>query len=99
MEPTGSDTINISEERKYTLGTRSSELAKVQTYEVIDLLLAAAEEKGIKLTKEHFPVFEIGNSIGDTDQKTKLFNMGGQGVFCKQLEQELLGIFLYKLIM
>ncbi|CAI2373724.1 unnamed protein product [Moneuplotes crassus] len=84
MEP------SITSESKFTVGTRSSDLAKVQTFEVIDMIIKAASEKGIELTRENFPIFEIKNSIGDQDQKTKLFNMGGTGVFCKQLEQQII---------
>jgi porphobilinogen deaminase len=79
---------------QFIVGTRASDLAKVQTYEVIDLLTIAAAKHGLNITKESFDVHEIKNSIGDTDQNTKLFNMGGRGVFCKQLEQALLGMFI-----
>ena len=68
-------------DKKFIVGTRSSELAKVQTYEVIDLIIAAAEKQNIGITKDNFEIQEIHNSIGDTDQKSKLFNMGGTGVF------------------
>ena len=76
--------------KKFVVGTRASDLAKTQTYEVIDLLIEAAKEKNIILSKDNFDVHEIHHSLGDKDQKHKLYNMSGVGVFCKQLEIELL---------
>ena len=76
--------------KKFIMGTRSSDLAKTQTYEVIDWLIEAANAKGINITKDNFEIYEIHHSLGDKDQQQKLYNMGGTGVFCKQLEMELL---------
>ena len=55
--------------RKFRVGTRSSDLAKTQTYEVIDLIIKKCQENSINVTQDNFELFEIHNSVGDIDQK------------------------------
>ena len=61
------------------LGTRRSELARRQTQEAADLL----RSRGIE-TREVLVATQ-----GDRDQTTSLLELGGQGVFVRQLEQSL----------
>lgn len=68
--------------REFTVGTRKSKLALVQTNWVIE-----------QLTKQHpevrFQVKEIETS-GDKNLNVSLAKLGGQGVFLQELEEQLL---------
>jgi len=64
------------------IGTRGSKLALAQTQIVIDYLRRQAADG-------RYQIIEIKTS-GDTDKHTALPEIGGQGIFTKKIEQELL---------
>ena len=66
--------------RPLRMGTRSSQLARIQTAEAAHALTAHQVES----------VEVICTTQGDRDQTTSLSVFGGQGVFVRQLEEELL---------
>lgn len=79
----------MEKHRKIIVGSRASKLAITQTELIISYLIEANKEKNLEREKD-FEVFDITNSVGDKNQSTELYNIGGAGVFTKQLEVELL---------
>ncbi|KRX02637.1 Porphobilinogen deaminase, C-terminal [Pseudocohnilembus persalinus] len=73
--------------RKFRISTRDSALALSQVYEVIELLVNVKE---LGLNKDNFEVVPVKNAEGDQNLKDPLYKMGGQGVFTKQIEDEIL---------
>ena len=78
--------MDIVQRRKYRLATRNSQLAMVQTHEIIALLTSVKE---LNLTKDDFEIIEVKTAIGDVNQSQPLHQMGGIGVFTKSVEIEL----------
>ncbi len=68
--------------RKIKLATRGSKLAMAQTNQVAAMLQKAAPE-------HEFEIVKIATT-GDLDRQTPLAQMGGMGVFAKEIEQALL---------
>ncbi|AYG00148.1 hydroxymethylbilane synthase [Lactococcus allomyrinae] len=68
--------------RNLKVGTRKSPLAMKQTELVVDMLKAKHPELGIEI---------VGiSTLGDRDQKSKLSEIGGKGIFAKEVERELI---------
>jgi len=66
----------------YTVGTRGSKLALIQTQEVIDLLRQYDSDAEFRI--------QIISTRGDIDQQGSLPRMGAVGVFTSEIEQHLL---------
>jgi hydroxymethylbilane synthase len=69
-------------DRPLVLGTRASELARIQTQEVIRLLGRSCPDQATAV--------QTISTRGDRDRTAPLSLIGGQGVFAKELEQALL---------
>ena len=67
---------------KYTIGTRGSKLALVQTESVKQAL-----EKAFPM---HTFEIKIIKTTGDKNQKDSLYKIGGKGVFVQEIEEQLL---------
>ncbi len=59
--------------RKYRLATRNSQLALVQTHEIIQKLVDIAE---LGLSKDDFEIVEVANAQGDVNLTDPLYSMG-----------------------
>lgn len=68
--------------KTFRIGTRGSKLAMAQTQHVADLL----SDRNPSVSNKIITI----KTAGDVDQKTPLENIGGVGLFTKQLEQALL---------
>ncbi len=66
---------------KFIIGTRGSKLALVYTEKVLNILK--------KISSSYLEVKKIV-TIGDENQKDRLSNIGGKGLFSKKIENELL---------
>lgn len=66
---------------KFIIGTRGSQLAQIYTEKVIDHLK--------KVSSTHIETKKIVTS-GDENQKDRLSNIGGKGLFSKKIELELI---------
>ncbi len=66
---------------KFIIGTRASQLAQIYTEKVINLLK--------KVSSTHIETKKIVTS-GDENQKDRLSNIGGKGLFSKKIEIELI---------
>lgn len=64
------------------LGTRGSLLARMQSQQVADLLMRKVPSVQVQL--------RIIRTTGDTEQQRPLYEIGGKGLFVKELEQSLL---------
>ena len=71
--------------RKLVIGTRSSRLALAQTRLFIDKLLLAYPD----MSHDSVEICRIKTS-GDQNQSIRLDQMGGKGLFAKEIETELL---------
>jgi hydroxymethylbilane synthase len=72
----------VSPQRTYVLGTRGSALALAQTHLVLEALKARYPQIALKV--------EPIRTTGDHDQTTSLSQIGGQGIFVKEIERALL---------
>lgn len=68
--------------RRIVIGTRGSALALAQANGIADRLRAAAPEADVGI--------EVFKTQGDRDRNTMLSQLGGKGVFTKELEEALL---------
>ena len=66
---------------KFIIGTRGSQLAQIYTEKVINYLK--------KVSSTHIEIKKIV-TIGDENQKDRLSNIGGKGLFSKKIEIELI---------
>ena len=66
---------------KFIIGTRGSQLAQIYTKKVINDLK--------KVSSNHIETKKIVTS-GDENQKDRLSNIGGKGLFSKKIEIELI---------
>ena len=71
--------------KKLVIGTRSSRLALAQSKQFIDKLLLAYPD----MTEDSIEILSIKTS-GDQNQSIRLDQMGGKGLFAKEMETELL---------
>jgi hydroxymethylbilane synthase len=72
----------VSQQRTYILGTRGSALALAQSH----LVLAALKARHPRIALKVEPI----RTTGDRDQTTSLSQIGGQGIFVKEIERALL---------
>jgi len=72
--------------KKYRIGTRGSPLALAQAYETRDRLLKAHPEK---LTEDDLEIVVI-KTTGDQIQDRALSEVGGKGLFVKEIEEALI---------
>ena len=66
---------------KFIVGTRGSKLALIYTEKVLNFLK--------KISSFHVEVKKIV-TIGDENQKDRISDMGGKGLFSKKIENELI---------
>ena len=66
---------------KFIIGTRGSKLAQIYTEKVTKFLK--------KVSSTHIEIKKI-LTIGDENQKDRLSNIGGKGLFSKKIEIELI---------
>jgi hydroxymethylbilane synthase len=72
----------LAEVSRLVIGSRGSRLALIQAEEVIDQLETAAPQLELSLVKI--------KTQGDIDRKSSLSEIGGRGIFVKELEEALL---------
>lgn len=70
--------------RKFIIGTRGSELALAQAYEVRDRLIAAHGKDSLDI------VIEVISTKGDRITDRPLSEIGGKGLFTEEIEERLL---------
>ena len=75
----------MADNKKFTIGSRGSKLSSAYSRHVKDLLLKSSlqfDDNSIEI--------KIIKTSGDIFQNKRISDIGGKGVFCKQIEDELL---------
>lgn len=75
--------------RTFTLASRASKLAQIQTNAVLEMLESSQDDTGPDSTPKFATLF-MSNEAGDKDKVQALYLMGGKSLWTKELEVALL---------
>ena len=75
----------MTDNKKFVIGSRGSKLSLAYSTYVKNLLIKSSSQ-----FNENLIEIKIIKTSGDIFQNKRISDIGGKGVFCKQIEEELL---------